>query len=67
MPRIGSKGTRLTPGDLVIYSNPQRMVPPTLGIILTEEYNIAVDSRFFWVLLSGGTKKLITDHYLVKT
>ena len=57
----------MIPGDLVIHSNPPRMVPPTLGIILSEEQNIAVDSRFFWVLLSNGNKKLIPDRYLVKT
>ena len=51
-------------GDLVLYSNPQRMISPTLGIITEEHHNISTDHRFFSVLLHTGRKQLISDHYL---
>ena len=51
-------------GNLVLYCNPQKMIPPTLGIILEEQWHVAVDSRFYVVLLSDGNRKLIPDHYL---
>jgi hypothetical protein len=51
-------------GNLVLYCNPQKMIPPTLGIILKEQRHVAVDSRFYVVLLSDGNRKLIPDHYL---
>ena len=51
-------------GDLVIYSNPQRMIRSTIGIVLDERHGIAMDSRFYTVLLQDGTRKIIADHYL---
>ena len=52
-------------GDLVIYSNPQRMISPTLGIITEEHHGISMDTRFFSVLLPGGKQQLITENYLL--
>ena len=54
-------------GDLVLYSNPQKMILPTLGIFLKEELTILGETRFFWVILSSGTKQLISEHHLVQT
>jgi hypothetical protein len=51
-------------GQLILYTNPQRLISPTLGIIIEEHHNIAVDHRFFSVLLNTGRKQIISDHYL---
>jgi len=51
-------------GDLITYVNPQRMIPLTLGVILDEQFGISIDQRFYWVLLSNGTKRLISEHYI---
>jgi hypothetical protein len=51
-------------GDLVLYYNNNRIPLPHLGIILQEHHNIAVDHRFFSVLLNTGRKQIISDHYL---
>jgi len=59
------------PGDLVLYYNSDRIPLPHLGIILQEKFlelqehhNIAVDHRFFSVLLNNGSEKIIPDSYL---
>jgi hypothetical protein len=52
------------PGDLVLYYNSDRIPLPHLGIILHEHHNIAVDTRFFSVLLNTGRKQIISDHYI---
>ena len=58
-------------GDLVLYYNSDRIPLPHLGIILQEKFLelqehhiIAVDHRFFSVLLSNGSEKIIPDSYL---
>ena len=51
-------------GELVLYYNSDRIPLPLLGIILQEHHNIAVDTRFFSVLLSNGSEKIIPDSYL---
>ena len=54
----------MKPGDLVLYSNPQRMISPTLGIIIEEHHGIATDHRFFTVLLHTGRKQIISENCL---
>ena len=54
----------MKPGELILYTNPQRMISPTLGIIIEEHHNISTDHRFFSVLLRTGRKQIISDHYL---
>ena len=54
----------MKPGDLVLYKNTHRIPLPLLGMILKEERNIAVDTRFFTVRLCDGRTLLIPDHYL---
>ena len=54
----------MKPGDLVLYYNSDRIPLPFLGIILHEHHNIAVDHRFFSVLLNNGSEKIIPDSYL---
>ena len=51
-------------GNLVLYYNTDRIPRPFLGIILYEHHGVAVDHRFFQVLLSNGTEKIIPDSYL---
>jgi hypothetical protein len=51
-------------GDLVLYTNPQRLISPTLGIIIEEHNDISMDHRFFTVLLHTGRKQIISDHYI---
>jgi hypothetical protein len=51
-------------GDLILYTNPQRMISPTLGIIIEEHNDISTDHRFFTVLLHTGRKQMISDHCL---
>jgi len=51
-------------GDLILYSNPQRMISPTLGIIIEEHNDISMDHRFFTILLHTGRKQIISDHYI---
>ncbi len=52
------------PGELVLYYNQDRIPRPFLGIILYEHRGIAVENRFFQVLLNNGTEKIIPDSYL---
>jgi len=54
-------------GDLVWYSNPQKMISTTPAIFLKEELTILGETRFFWVVLPNGTKELIPEHRLVQT
>lgn len=51
-------------GNLVLYYNTDRIPHPVLGIILYEHRGIAVENRFFQVLLSNGSEKIIPDSYL---
>ncbi len=51
-------------GNLVLYYNQDRIPHPFLGIILYEHQGIAVENRFFQVLLNNGTEKIISDSYL---
>ena len=51
-------------GDLVVYRNTPRIPTPLIGIILSEQINIAKDTKFFNVLLPDGVVKLIPDLYL---
>jgi hypothetical protein len=51
-------------GQLILYTNPQRMISPTLGIIIEEHNDISMDHRFFTVLLHTGRKQMISDHYI---
>lgn len=52
-------------GDLILYGNPQRMIPPTVGIVIREHHGVSVDTRFFVVLLSSGKQQLVTENYLL--
>lgn len=55
----------MLPGDLVIYCNTPRMIPPRLGIILSiETPKYSRDTGFYNVLFPGGCTKLITANYL---
>lgn len=54
----------MNPGDLVVYRNTPRIPTPLIGIILSEQINIAKDTKFFNVLLPDGVVKLIPDLYL---
>jgi hypothetical protein len=51
-------------GDLILYGNPQRMIPLTVGIVIREHHGVSVESRFFWVLVPSGKQQLISEHYL---
>jgi hypothetical protein len=51
-------------GDLVIYSFRRAWISPTIGIVLDERHGIAMDGRFYTVLLQDGTRKIVADHYL---
>lgn len=51
-------------GDLILYGNPQRMIPPTAGIVIREHHGVSVESRFFWVLVPSGKQQLISERYL---
>jgi hypothetical protein len=44
-------------GDIVLYTNPQRLISPTLGIIIEEHNDISTDHRFFTVLLHTGKSR----------
>ena len=60
----GSKSGVVKPGDLVVYRNTNRIPKPLLGIVLYEHSGIAVDNRFYQILLQSGESKMIADHYL---
>ena len=51
-------------GDLVVYSNPRNMVPPTLGIVIAKHHGISIDTDFFSVLLVNGKQQILTEDYL---